>query len=76
MGRLHCLRCKEEVEADTFDEATAIIDHAAKSIKCNGKDENLRWNDEPVVGTVSLLVDIPVAKATTTKKKVSSKKSD
>jgi len=78
MGKLYCLKCKQEVEANTFAEANSLIDHAAKSIRCAGKDNNLRWNGERVVGTVSLLDKIPAvitaktvppAKKSATKKK-------
>jgi hypothetical protein len=43
MGTLQCQVCF--ITADAKDQETALskIDHAAKTKKCNGKDENCTW---------------------------------
>ena len=43
MGILQCAVCKSTAEASNREEAISLIDHASKSKKCNGKDENCVW---------------------------------
>lgn len=51
MGILYCTVCKNIAEAKTKQDAITLIDHAAKSKKCSGKDELCEWypNGIPVV---------------------------
>jgi len=43
MGILQCQVCKAQAEAENKDKAIELIDHAANSKTCNGKDENCNW---------------------------------
>lgn len=43
MGTLQCKVCFITADAENKETAISIIDHAAKSKKCDGKDENCVW---------------------------------
>ena len=46
MGKLTCSRCFATAEADTFEEADAIIDHARGQMigrPCSGKNSDLSF---------------------------------
>jgi len=50
MGKLKCQRCTATAEADTFEEADSLIDHAYGRIisrPCAGDDKDLIWNGKP-----------------------------
>jgi len=47
MGKLTCLRCRAQAEAETREEADAKIDHALGRIigrPCSGKESELQWD--------------------------------
>ena len=50
MGKLECKYCGAKAEAESFDEADAIIDHSIgldRSNGCPGNDKDLFWNGVP-----------------------------
>ena len=54
MGKLLCIKCKAHAEGKTRDDADVLIDHAATSIKCSGKQSYMQWTDsESVQGKVT-----------------------
>jgi len=46
-GTLHCLKCGQVVEAESFAKADELIDHAKTSKKCSGDPKNLVWYESP-----------------------------
>lgn len=42
-GTLNCLKCGQTVEAESFEKADELIDHAATSKKCSGDPKNMVW---------------------------------
>ena len=74
MGTLECQRCTATAEADTFEEADSLIDHAYGRIisrDCAGDEKDLVWNGEPAFEITSKRVASDPLKSTTVKPKKS-----
>lgn len=70
MGTLYCLKCAQTAEADTFDKADELIDHAGSSKQCSGNQSYLRWNNEKLTESViTAKVTTPKKSNTTTTKR-------
>jgi len=68
-GVLYCLKCAQTVEADSFEQADALINHASGSKSCSGNTDYMRWNGEKLGAKQINVVPNPVKKSVTKKSK-------